>query len=82
MSEPKSNRPWQIALREDELGLDDVVVKYTVLFRMERLSPDRVWIGCYLAGGQYIHFDLWLEGETIKYEAREPLPDVVYEDAE
>jgi hypothetical protein len=70
---------YQIALREDDLGLDDVVVKDVEMFRMERMDNDAVWLCCYLADGQDIHFDLWLEGKTIKYKAREPLPRATYE---
>jgi hypothetical protein len=74
-----SNSTYQIALRHDDLGLDDIVVKDVAMFRMERMDNDLVWIACYLADGQEIVFDLWREGETIKYTVRGPLPDVVYE---
>jgi hypothetical protein len=70
---------YQIALRHDDLGLDDVVVKDVAMFRMERMDDDYVWLACYLADGQEIVFDLWREGKTIKYKARVPLPDVEYE---
>ncbi len=70
---------YDIALREDDLGLDDVVVKDVSMFRMERMDDDYVWLACYLADGQEIVFDMWLEGTTIKYKARKPLPNVKYE---
>jgi hypothetical protein len=73
-------RPYQIALRENSLGLDDVVVNDVRMFRMERMNKNYVWLCCYLTDGQDIHFDLWLDGSAIKYKAREPLPRVVYED--
>lgn len=74
---------YQIALRHDSLGLDDVVVKDVEMFRMERMDTDYVWLCCYLTDGQRIDFDLWLDGETIKYAARElDLPDVAYEQQE
>jgi hypothetical protein len=76
---PRRSRGYQIALREDDLGLDDVVVEDVAMFRMERMDTDHVWFACYLADGQDIHFDLWVEGKTIKYKAREPLPRVAYE---
>jgi hypothetical protein len=72
---------YQIALREDSLGLDDIVVKDVAMFRMERMDEDHVWLACYLTDGQEIVFSLWCEGETIMYETRDPLPHVVYEDA-
>jgi hypothetical protein len=70
---------YQIALRHDDLGLDDVVVKDVAMFRMERMDNDHVWLACYLADGQDIVFDLWLEGGVIKYAARPDLPNAVYE---
>lgn len=74
-------REYQIALRHDDLGLDDVVVKNVRMFRMERMDDDRVWLCCYLTDGQSIDFDLWREGKTVKYAAREmDLPNVVYEE--
>jgi hypothetical protein len=72
---------YQIALRSDELGLDDVVVKDVAMFRMERMDDDYVWFACYLTDGQEIVFDLWLDKSIIKYKAREPLPAVVYEES-
>lgn len=76
-----TRRDYQIALREDDLGLDDVVVKDVAMFRMERMDKDHVWFACYLADGQDIHFDLWREGTTIRYSARmDDLPSVEYED--
>ena len=74
-----SRGDYQIALREDDLGLDDVVVKDVAMFRMERMDNDYVWLACYLTDGQDIHFDLWVEDGVVKYKARE-LPNVVYED--
>lgn len=51
------------------------------MFRMERMSEQNVWLCCYLADGQRIDFDLWREGKTIRYAARESdLPAVVYEE--
>lgn len=70
---------YQIALRNDDLGLDDVVVKDVAMFRMERMADDCVWLACYLSDGQEIVFDLWREGKNIVYKARD-LPNVVYED--
>lgn len=71
---------YQIALRHDDLGLDDVVVKDVEMFRMERMSAKNVWLCCYLTDGQRIDFDIWLDKRTIKYAARESdLPNVVYE---
>lgn len=71
---------YQIALRYDDLGLDDVVVKDVAMFRMERMDDDCVWLCCYLADGQRIDFDLWREKKTIRYAERVfDLPDVVYE---
>jgi hypothetical protein len=69
---------YQIALRNDQYGLDDIVVKDVQMFRMERMDEDHVWLACYLTDGQQIAFNLWREGETIKYAAG-PLPDVRYE---
>ena len=77
-----ANGGYQIALRHDDLGLDDVVVKDVEVFRMERMDDDYVWLCCYLADGQRIDFDLHLHDKrkkTIVYKAREPLPDAVYE---
>ena len=71
---------YQIALREDDLGLDDVVVRDVAMFRMERMDTDYVWLACYLTNGQEIVFDLWRDKKTIKYKARLPLPNVIYED--
>lgn len=77
---PVSRRDYQIALRHDDLGLDDVVVKDVSMFRMERMDDDHVWLCCYLTDGQQITFNLWLDGKTIKYAARESdLPVVIYE---
>lgn len=70
---------YQIALRQDDLGLDDVVVKNVRMFRMERMDDDQVWLACYLDDGQEIVFDLWREKKTVRYQARQPLPDVSYE---
>lgn len=75
-----ARRSYDIALRCNDLGLDDVVVKDVRMFRMERMSEDYVWIACYLADGQQIDFDLWLEDGIVKYAAREPLPVVAYEE--
>lgn len=71
---------YQIALRDDDMGLDDVVVKDVAMFRMERMDDDCVWLACYLTDGQEIVFDMWRVGKTIRYKARE-LPNVAYEDA-
>jgi hypothetical protein len=73
------SRDYQIALRHDDLGLDDVVVKGVSMFRMERMDDDHVWLACYLADGQEIVFDLWRDKKTIRYKPRAPLPNVVYE---
>jgi hypothetical protein len=70
---------YQIALREDDMGLDDIVVKDVAMFRMERMDDDAVWIACYLNDGQEIVFDMWRKGKKILYKAREPLPHVTYE---
>lgn len=72
---------YDIALRKNDLGLDDVVVKNVATFRMERMDETYVWFACYLQDGQEIHFDLWLEdGAVIKYAEREAdLPNVRYE---
>jgi hypothetical protein len=71
---------YQIALRYDDLGLDDVVVKDVEMFRMERMDDNYVWIACYLADGQEIVFDLSADRDgVICYAAREPLPNVEYE---
>lgn len=72
-------RYYQIALRNDSLGLDDVVVKDVEMFRMERMDTDHVWLCCYLTDGQRIAFSMWSEGKTIVYRATDPLPDVLYE---
>lgn len=77
-SKPSSEPSYQIALRHDDLGLDDVVVKDVEMFRMERMDEDYVWLACYLTDGQEIVFDLHATGR-ITYSAREPLPQVVYE---
>lgn len=71
---------YQIALRHDDMGLDDVVVKDVAMFRMERMDDDYVWLACYLVDGQEIVFDLWREKKKILYKTREPLPNVVYEE--
>lgn len=76
---PHDEERYQIALREDDLGLDDVVVKNVSMFRMERMSEDYVWFACYLDDGQDIHFYLWLEDGIVKYKALDTLPDVKYE---
>lgn len=74
---------YQIALRHDDLGLDDIVVKDVAMFRMERMDDDYVWLACYLEDGQEIVFDLWINDDgIIEYKAREPLPDVPYEQRE
>jgi len=52
---------YRIALRYDDLGLDDVVINYVETFRMERMDNDRIWLCCYLTDGQAIHFDMWLD---------------------
>lgn len=79
MSRSAANRQeYQIALRHDDLGLDDVVVKDVSMFRMERMNTDRVWLACYLTDGQQIMFSLWAEDGIVKYEATD-LPSVVYE---
>ena len=71
---------YQIALRYDDLGLDDVVVKDVEMFRMERMDDDYVWLACYLRDGQEIVFDLETDKKgLITYSVREPLPDVKYE---
>lgn len=70
---------YQIALRHDDLGLDDIVVKDVAMFRMERMDNDYVWFCCYLTDGQVINFDMHIEDGVIKYAAREDLPDVKYE---
>ncbi len=71
---------YDIALRYDDLGLDDIVVKDVEMFRMERMDDDYVWLACYLKNGQEIIFDLHIERPgVITYEARQPLPDVKYE---
>ena len=71
---------YDIALRYDDLGLDDVVVKDVEMFRMERMDDDYVWLACYLRDGQEIVFDLAANKKgLITYSAREPLPDVKYE---
>lgn len=70
---------YQIALREDSLGLDDVVVRDVKTFRMERMNKNHVWLCCHLTDGQDIHFDLWLDKTTVRYRARKPLPNVRYE---
>ena len=81
--ETLKKREYQIALRNDGFGLDDVVVKDVAMFRMERMDKENVWVACYLTDGQEIHFDLWREGKMVKYKAREyQLPDVVYERSE
>jgi len=72
-------RDYQIALRHDSMGLDDIVVKDVAMFRMERMDDDYVWLACYLTDGQEIVFDLRRKGKTVVYTAREPLPNVVYE---
>jgi len=75
-----SSRPhYDIALRYDDMGLDDIVVNDVAMFRMERMDNDQVWLACYLTNGQEIVFDLWRDKKDVKYDAREPLPDVVYE---
>lgn len=71
---------YQIALRNDDLGLDDVVVRNVGMFRMERMDNDYVWLACYLTDGQEIVFDLWIEDGIVKYAARDPLPNVKYEE--
>lgn len=81
---PERNaRGYRIALRRDDLGLDDIVVRSVPLFRMERMDDDHVWLCCYLTHDyrEDITFDIWIEDGIIKYEAREPLPDVVYEES-
>jgi len=75
-----TQKTYQIALRHDSLGLDDVVVKDVELFRMERMDDDHVWLCCYLADGQRIDFDMWRKEKTILYTERKmDLPDVLYE---
>lgn len=76
----RRRRDYQIALRDDLIGLDDIVVKDVAMFRMERMDEDYVWLACYLTDGQEIVFDLWLEDGIVKYKAREPLPNVTYEE--
>lgn len=72
---------YQIALRCDSLGLDDVVVKDVEMFRMERMDDSHVWLCCYLADRQRLDIDLWVENGVAKYAAREfDLPNVVYEE--
>lgn len=72
---------YQIALRHDSRGLDDVVVKDVAMFRMERMGGSYVWLACYLRDGQEIVFDLHADKRgLVTYSAREPLPDVVYEE--
>lgn len=74
------SRDYDIALRYDDLGLDDIVVKNVSMFRMERMDKDYVWLACYLEDGQEIVFDLASNKKgLITYTAREPLPDVRYE---
>jgi hypothetical protein len=80
VSESAAKAEYQIALRCDDLGLDDVVVKDVAMFRMERMGNDRVWLCCYLADGQRLDIDLWREGKLVKYAAREDLPDAIYEE--
>jgi hypothetical protein len=70
---------YRIALRHDDLGLDDVVVKDVSMFRMERMDDDHVWLACYLTGGEDLVIDLWVEGGVVKYAERDPLPNVTYE---
>lgn len=70
---------YQIALREDSMGLDDIVVRDVATFRLERMDDDCVWLACFLTDGQEIVFDMWREGKKIIYKAREPLPHVIYE---
>lgn len=71
---------YQIALRGNDMGLDDIVVKDVAMFRMERMSEDYVWLACYLTDGQEIVFDLSTPRKgVVVYTVREPLPDVVYE---
>jgi hypothetical protein len=70
---------YQIALRHDDMGLDDVVVKDVAMFRMERMDDDHVWLACYLTDGQDIVFDLWREGRLIKYAVRD-FPIAKYEE--
>jgi hypothetical protein len=77
---PDVKRGYQIALRYDDLGLDDVVVKDVKMFRMERMDDAYVWMCCYLNDGQVIHFDL-SSTKRITYAARSPLPNVKYEEA-
>jgi hypothetical protein len=72
-----TNRDYQIALRDDDLGLDDVVVKDVEMFRMERMSETSAWLCCYLPDGQRITF--WVHGKNLRYRATE-FPDVKYED--
>ena len=45
---PKPSKPdYRIALRPDDWGLDDVVVKDVSMFRMERMDIDNFWLCCY-----------------------------------
>ena len=75
-----TKRDYQIALRHDFMGLDDVVVKDVAMFRMERMSDKHVWMACYLTDGQEIVFSIGVDRRgRIVYSVRDDLPDVKYE---
>lgn len=52
----RAERVPAMALRYDDQGLDDVVVKDVTMFRAEMMDDDLLWLCCYFANGERISF--------------------------
>lgn len=74
---------YRIALRPDDQGLDDVVVRGVSMFRMERMNDNEFWLCCYLEGtDERISWTLWAEDGSLTAATTEtpaPSAELTYE---